>query len=129
MDDNDSKNNVAGKSKSQKGKKKLDTSAFKSRRTAASKKIKAKTVVVLPSSSSSYDTNEDYAEFLKTYDPRESNSSSSDDIDEDYAEFLKTYVPEEFDAYGSPPGGEEGSQITVESVARTPTPSKAKTSK
>ncbi|KAK2370237.1 hypothetical protein QL285_083304 [Trifolium repens] len=93
------------------------------------KRLRPKNVVVLPSSSSSYDTDEDYAEFLKTYDPRESSSSSSDDIDEDYAEFLKTYVPEEFDAYGSPPGEEEGSQITVESVARTPTSSKVKTSK
>ncbi|KAK2391101.1 hypothetical protein QL285_064592 [Trifolium repens] len=129
MDNNSSTNNVAGKSKSQRGEKKLDASVSKSRRTTASRKIKEKAVVVLPSSSSSYDTDEDYAEFLKTYDPQELSSSSSDDIDEDYAEFLKTYVLEELDAYGSPPGEEEGSQIIVESVARTPAPSKVKSSK
>ncbi|KAK2423572.1 hypothetical protein QL285_034020 [Trifolium repens] len=105
MDRNSSKKSVVEKSKSQKGKKKLDASASKSRRTNAFRKVKAKSPPVSPS------------------------SSSSDDIDEDYAEFLKTYVAEEFYAYGSPPREEEGSQITVEYAARTPKSSKVKTSK
>jgi hypothetical protein len=105
MDRKNPKKIVAKGSKSQKGKKTLGTSTSLSRRTTVSRKVKAKHPSVSPS------------------------SSSSDDIDEDYAEFLKTYVPEEFDAYGSPPDEEEGSQITVESVARTPAPSKVKSSK
>ncbi|KAK2457025.1 hypothetical protein QL285_004341 [Trifolium repens] len=105
MDRNNTKKNIVGKSKSQSGKKKTDASVSKPPRTNASRKVKAKNVPVSPS------------------------SSSSDDIDEDYAEFLKTYVPEEFYAYGSPPGEEEGSQITVESAAKAPKSSKVKTSK
>jgi hypothetical protein len=104
MDRNNTKNSVVEKSKSHKGKKKLDASASKSRRTNASKKIKAKTIVVL------------------------SSSSSSDDTDEDYAEFLKTYDPQEYYPYDSP-SGDEGSQITLESKAKAPTSSKARTSK
>jgi hypothetical protein len=94
-----------GRSKSQKGNKKLVASAFKSRRTNESKKVKSKDSLVLPS------------------------SSSSNDIDEDYAEFLKTYVSEEFYVYGSPPREEEGSQIIVESAAKAPKSSKVKASK
>ncbi|KAK2397856.1 hypothetical protein QL285_059389 [Trifolium repens] len=105
MDRNSSKKNVVERSKSQKGKKKLDASASKSRRTNASRKVKAKSLPVSPS------------------------SSSSDDIDEDYAEFLRTYVPEEFYAYGSPPIEEEGSQITVKSAVKTPKFSRVKASK
>ncbi|KAK2380342.1 hypothetical protein QL285_068045 [Trifolium repens] len=105
MDRNRSKKKVVERSKSQKGKKKLDASASKSRCTNALRKVKAKSHPVSPS------------------------SSSSDDIDEDYAEFLKTYVPEEFYAYGSPLGEEEGSQISVESAAKTPKSSKMKSSK
>jgi hypothetical protein len=105
MDKNCSKKDVIERSKSQKGKKKLDASTSKSKRAKALRKVKAKNLPVSPS------------------------SSSSDDIDEDYAEFLKTYVPEEFYAYGSPPGEEEGSQITVESAAKTPKSSKMKSSK
>jgi hypothetical protein len=105
MDRNNTKKNVVGKSRSQRGKKKIDASASKPPRTKASRKVKAKNVPVSPS------------------------SSSSDDIDEDYAEFLKTYIPEEFYVYGSPPKEEEGSQVTVESAARAPKPSKVKTSK
>jgi hypothetical protein len=37
------------------------------------------------------------------------SSSSSEDIDEDYAEFLKAYVPEEFYDYGPSPSVDEGS--------------------
>ncbi|WJX25204.1 hypothetical protein P8452_14267 [Trifolium repens] len=105
MDRNNTKKNVVGKSRSQRGKKKIDASASKPPRTKASRKVKAKNVPVSPS------------------------SSSSDDIDEDYAEFLKTYVPEEFYVYGPSPSVDEGSQITVESAARTPKSSKVKTSK
>ncbi|KAK2443355.1 hypothetical protein QL285_014467 [Trifolium repens] len=105
MDRNNTKKNVVGKSQSQRGKKKTEASASKPPRTKASRKVKVKNVPVSPS------------------------SSSSDDIDEDYAEFLKTYVPEEFYIYGPSPSVDEGSQITVESAARTPKSSKVKTSK
>ncbi|KAK2439679.1 hypothetical protein QL285_011175 [Trifolium repens] len=105
MDRNNTKKNTVGKSKSQRGKKKSDASASKPQRIDAPRKVKAKNVPASPS------------------------SSSSDDIDEDYAEFLKTYIPEEFYVYGSPPKEEEGSQVTVESAARAPKPSKVKTSK
>ncbi|KAK2362850.1 hypothetical protein QL285_087879 [Trifolium repens] len=105
MDRKNPKKIVAKGSKSQKGKKTLEASASLSRRTTVSRKVKAKHPSVSPS------------------------SSSSDDIDEDYAEFLKTYVPEEFYVYGPSPLKDEGSQITVEPVARTPKSSKVKTSK
>ncbi|KAK2427336.1 hypothetical protein QL285_025920 [Trifolium repens] len=105
MDRSNTMKNVVGKSKSQRGKKKIDASASKPPRSKALRKVKAKNVPVSPS------------------------SSSSDDIDEDYAEFLKTYVPEEFYVYGPSPSVGEGSQITVESAARTPKSSKVKTSK
>ncbi|KAK2393496.1 hypothetical protein QL285_055435 [Trifolium repens] len=105
MDRKNPKKIVAKGSKSQKGKKTLEASASLSRRTTVSRKVKAKHPPVSPS------------------------SSSSDDIDEDYAEFLKTYVPEEFYVYEPSPLKDEGSQITVESAARSPKSSKVKTSK
>ncbi|KAK2401826.1 hypothetical protein QL285_051388 [Trifolium repens] len=105
MDRNNTKKNVVGKSKSQRGKKKSDASASKPQRINAPRKVNAKNVPVSPS------------------------SSTPDDIDKDYAEFLKTYVPEEFYGYGFPPGEEEGSQIIVESAAKAPKSSKVKTSK
>ncbi|KAK2416728.1 hypothetical protein QL285_039100 [Trifolium repens] len=105
MNRKNTKKNVVERAKSHKVKKKLDASASKPQRTNAPRKVKAKNFPVSPS------------------------SSSSDDIDEDYAEFLKTYVPEEFYVYGSPPKEEEGSQVTVESAAKAPKPSKVKTSK
>ena len=105
MDRNNTKKNDVEKSKSKRGKKKSDASASKPPQTKALRKVKAKNVPVSPS------------------------SSSSDDIDEDYAEFLKTYVPEEFYVYGSPPEEEEGSQVTVESAAKAPKPLKVKASK
>ncbi|KAK2365019.1 hypothetical protein QL285_089820 [Trifolium repens] len=105
MDRKSSKKTVAKRSKSQKGKKTLEASASLSRRTIASRKAKAKQPPISPS------------------------SSSSDDIGEDYAEFLKTYVPEEFYVYGPPPPEDEGSQITVESAASAPNSSKVKASK
>jgi hypothetical protein len=105
MDMSNTKKNVVGKSRPQRGKKKTDASASQPPRAKASWKVKAKNVPVSPS------------------------SSSSDDIDEDYVEFLKTYVPEEFYVYASLPGEEEGSQITAESTAKMPKSSKVKTSK
>ncbi|KAK2402947.1 hypothetical protein QL285_052428 [Trifolium repens] len=105
MDRKNPKKIVTKGSKSQKGRKTLEASASLSRRTTVSRKVKAKHPSVLPS------------------------SSSSDDIDEDYAEFLKTYVPEEFYVYEPSSLKDEGSQITVESAARTPKSSKVKTSK
>ncbi|KAK2444516.1 hypothetical protein QL285_015540 [Trifolium repens] len=105
MDKSDNKKRSVGKPKTRPGKKKTGASASKPPRTNASGKARAKNAPVLPS------------------------SSSSEDIDEDYAEFLKTYVPEEFYAYGPSPSMDEGSQITVESAARAPKSSKVKTSK
>jgi hypothetical protein len=105
MDRKNPKKIVAKGSKSQKGKKTLEASASLSRRTTVSRKVKAKQPSVSPS------------------------SSSSDDIDEDYAEFLKTYIPEELYVYGPSPPEDEGSQITMESAARTPKSLKVKTSK
>jgi hypothetical protein len=105
MDRKNTKKTVVERSKSQKGKKKMEASASKSRRTNASRRVKVKHLLVSPS------------------------SSSSEDIDEDYAEFLKTYVPDEFYAYGPSPSVDEGSQITVESAAKAPKSSKVKASK
>jgi hypothetical protein len=105
MDRSDNKKHVVGKPKTRPGKKRTGTSASKPPRTNASRKARAKSAPISPS------------------------SSSSEDIDKDYAEFLKTYVPEEFYAYGHSPSVDEGSQITVESAARTPKSSKVKTSK
>jgi hypothetical protein len=93
---NATKSVLATRSKSQKGRKKLEVSASKSRRTNESKKVKAKGIPTSPDSSSSGKTNEDYIEFLKTYDPRESYP------------------------YDSPSREEDGSQITVESQKKTP---------
>ncbi|KAK2409973.1 hypothetical protein QL285_045368 [Trifolium repens] len=105
MDRENTKKNDVEKIKSHKGKKKLDASTSKPQCTNLSRKVKAKNLPISP------------------------NSSSYDDIDEDYAEFLKTYIPEEFYAYGPLPREEEGSQITVESAARTTKSSKMEASK
>jgi hypothetical protein len=105
MDRKNTKKNDVARSKSQKGKKKLEASASKSRRTNDSKRVKAKDI------------------------PVPSDSSSSDDTDEDYAEFLKTYDPQDSYPYGSLTGEEEGFQITVESKAKTPTSLKVNASK
>jgi hypothetical protein len=57
------------------------------------------------------------------------SSSSSEDIDEDYAEFLKTYIPEEFLDYGPSPSVDEGSQMTTDAAAKVPKSSKVQASK
>jgi hypothetical protein len=105
MDRKNTKKSVVARSKSQKGKKKLEVSASKSRRTNESKRVKANDNPASPDSSSSDKTGEDYAEFMKTYDPQESYP------------------------YDLPSGEEEGSQITVESKAKTPKSLKVKASK
>ncbi|KAK2411622.1 hypothetical protein QL285_046882 [Trifolium repens] len=105
MDRSDNKKRAVGKPKTRPVKKKTGASSSKAPRTKASGKARAKSTPVLPS------------------------SSSSEDIDEDYAEFLKTYVPEEFYVYGPSPSVDEGSQITVESAAKAPKSSKVKASK
>ncbi|KAK2368949.1 hypothetical protein QL285_082109 [Trifolium repens] len=105
MDMSDNKKRAVGRPKTRPVKKKNGVSSSKAPRSKASGKAGAKNTSVLPS------------------------SSSSEDIDEDYAEFLKTYVPEEFYVYKPSPLKDEGSQITVEPTARTPKSSKVKTSK
>jgi hypothetical protein len=76
------------------------------------KKVRAGIVPVSPISSDSYSTDEDYAEFLKTYDPQESYTSSSDEIDADYAEFLKTYDPQEvYPRVSSPREGKSNAML------------------
>ncbi|KAK2451990.1 hypothetical protein QL285_010995 [Trifolium repens] len=105
MDRSGTKKHDVGKPKTRPEKKRTGTSASKPPRANASRKARAKSAPVSPS------------------------SSSSEDIDEDYAEFLKTYVPEEFYAYGPSPSVDEGSQITVESATRMPKSSKVTTSK
>jgi hypothetical protein len=72
MERESTEKNVVVRSKSQKGKKKFDASASKSRRASGSKKVRAKDIPASPDSSGSNRTDEDYAEFLKTYDPQES---------------------------------------------------------
>jgi hypothetical protein len=79
------------RSKSQKGAKKRVSSASKSRLVSGSKRMRVREAPVSPDSFGSDATGEDYAEFLRTYDPQESYSQVSSS------------------------GGEEGSQITVES--------------
>jgi hypothetical protein len=128
MDRKNTKKSVVERSKSQKGKKKLEVSTSRSRRTNDTKRVKAEDIPDSSDSSSFVETDEDYAEFLKTYNPRKSCSSGSDKTDEDYAEFLKTYVPEESYPYDSD-SGEEGSRVIVESQKKLPNSLKAKSSK
>ncbi|KAK2396891.1 hypothetical protein QL285_058522 [Trifolium repens] len=127
MDRKSIKMNSVERSKSQKGKKKLGASTSRPKRTSGPKRVKAEDISNSSDSSSSVETDEDYAEFLKTYNPQE--SSDSDKTDEDYAEFLKTYVPEESFAYGSGSGEEEGSRVTVDSPKKSSNPLKGKNSK
>jgi hypothetical protein len=94
MERKDMVKGFAVRSKSQRGRKKLGMSAPKPKWVVEPRRAKARNAPVSLDSSSSYSTDEDYAEFLKTYDPQESRSSSSDEIDADYAEFLKTYNPQ-----------------------------------
>jgi hypothetical protein len=128
MDRKNTKMSVVERSKSQKGKKKLGASVSRPKRTSDPKRVKAEDIPNSSDSSSSVETDEDYAEFLKTYNPQESCSSDSDKTDEDYAEFLKTYVPEESFPCESCSGEEEGSRVTVDSPKKSPNSLKAKNS-
>jgi hypothetical protein len=105
MDRKNTKKSVVVKSKSQRRKKKPEVSTSRPRRTDESKRVKVEDIPDSPDSSSSVKTDEDYAEFLKTYDPQESYP------------------------YDSHSGEEEGSQITVESQKKPLKPLKAKDSK
>jgi hypothetical protein len=67
-----SRRSTAADLKTQKGKKKTEGLTSQTVRVQDSKKVKPKNL------------------------PLPQDSSSSDDIDEDYAEFLKTYNPQEF---------------------------------
>ncbi|KAK2368870.1 hypothetical protein QL285_082035 [Trifolium repens] len=129
MDRKNTKKSVVERSKSQRGKKKLEVSTSRSRRTSDPKRVKARDIPNSPDSSSSVETDEDYAEFLKTYNPQESCSSDSDKTDEDYAVFLKTYVPEESYPSHSSSGEEEGSRVTVDSHKKSTNSLEAKNSK
>jgi hypothetical protein len=117
------------RSKSQRGGKKLETSVSGSKRVVQPRKNKIRDVLVPSDSSESYSADEDYVEFLKTYNGDESYSSGSDEIDADYAEFLKTYDPQESYPCNPPSGEEEGSHIIVESKVKTPKSLKVKTFK
>jgi hypothetical protein len=85
-----SKRSTAVVSKTQRGKKKLEGSMSQTTRARDSKTVKPKNP------------------------PLPQDSSSSDDIDEDYAEFLRTYNPQEFYPSGYTSEEDGGSQITVE---------------
>ncbi|KAK2396601.1 hypothetical protein QL285_058247 [Trifolium repens] len=127
MDGKNTKKSVAERLKSQKGKKKLGASASRPKRTSGPKRVKAEGIPNSLDSSSSVETDEDYAEFLKTYNPQESSDYDKTDID--YTEFLKTYVPEESFPYELGSGEEEGSRVTVDSPKKSPSSLKAKNSK
>jgi hypothetical protein len=90
--------------KTQRGKKKLEGSTSQSTRAQDSKKVKPKNP------------------------PLPQDSSSSDDIDEDYAEFLKTYNPQEFYPSGYTSEEDGGSQVTVEEGSQVTVESKEKES-
>ncbi|KAK2449521.1 hypothetical protein QL285_008712 [Trifolium repens] len=105
MGKSDNKQCVAGRPKTRPAKKKNGASSSKAPPGKAARQAKAKNAPVLPS------------------------SSSSEDIDEDYAEFLKTYVPEEFLDYGPSFSVDEGSQVTTEASAKAPKSSKVQASK
>jgi hypothetical protein len=66
------KKSTVAELKTQRGKKKLTGSTSVSRRVNDPKKVKLKNPQLPSDSSSSDDIDDDYAEFLKTYDPQES---------------------------------------------------------
>jgi hypothetical protein len=109
----------AARSNPRRGRKNLGTSVPKTKRVVEPKRVEVKSAPVSFDSSSSYSTDEDYAEFLKTYNPQESHSSSSDEIDADYAEFLKTYNPQE--VYPRVSSSDEGKSDIAEGSGREET--------
>ncbi|PNX74105.1 hypothetical protein L195_g030017 [Trifolium pratense] len=72
---------VSQEEKTQKGNKKGETSS--SRCTKESKEVKVEAVVVSSDSSSSEEIDEEYAEFLKTYNPQEFYPATSSSDGED----------------------------------------------
>jgi hypothetical protein len=132
-----SRRSTVADGRNQRGKKKLEGSTSRSRRSNEPKENKLKNPPLPQDSSSSDDIDGDYAEFLKTYRPQEffpsgvtpQSSSSSDDVDEDYAEFLKTYNPQEFYPSGYTCEENGVSQVTVESEVKTTKSSGSKPSK
>jgi hypothetical protein len=132
-----SRRSTVAESRAQKGKKKLEGSTSRSKRTNDPKEVKLKNPPLPQDSSSSDDIDGDYAEFLKTYRPQEfyphgaipQDSSSSDDVDEDYAQFLRTYNPQEFYPSGYTSEEDGGSKITMESKVKTAKSSGLKPSK
>jgi hypothetical protein len=116
MERKDMVKGFAVRSKPQRGRKNSGTSDPKTKRVVEPRRVEAKSAPASSDSSSSYSTDEDYAEFLKTYDPQESRSSSSDEIDVDYAEFLKTYNPQE--VYPRVSSSDEGKSNVTERSER-----------
>jgi hypothetical protein len=100
-----SRKNTVAELRTQRGKKKLEGSTSRSKRTSDPKEVKLKNP------------------------PFPQDSSSSDDIDGDYAEFLKTYNPQEFYPSGYTSEEDGGSQVTVESKVKTTKSSGLKPSK
>jgi hypothetical protein len=100
-----SKRSTIAELKTQRGKKKLEGSTLKSKHAKDPKKVELKNP------------------------PPSPDSSSSDDIDEDYAEFLRTYNPQEFYPSGYTSGEDGGSQVTVEGGSQVTVESRKKTVK
>ncbi|MCH86309.1 hypothetical protein A2U01_0007164, partial [Trifolium medium] len=90
MERKNSKVSITRGSKTQNGKKKMESSSSRSTRSRKSKEVKVEVVVL------------------------SSDTSESDDIDEDYAEFLKTYAPQESYPYASSTDEEDGTKMPVE---------------
>ncbi|KAK2375641.1 hypothetical protein QL285_076521 [Trifolium repens] len=90
MDRKNSRKGTVAKLKTQRGEKKPEGSTSKFKPVNGPKKVKLKNP------------------------PPPQDSSSSDDIDEDYAVFLKTYNPQEFYPSGYTSKEDGGSQVTVE---------------
>ncbi|KAK2370615.1 hypothetical protein QL285_083652 [Trifolium repens] len=100
-----SKRSTVVELKTQRGKKKTECSTSKTKPVRGPKKVKLKNP------------------------PLPQDTSSSDDIDEDYAVFLKTYNPQEFYPSGYTSEEDGGSQVTVETKVKTAKSSGLKPSK
>lgn len=103
MEGKDLEKGVVTRSKSQNQKKEMKASASNPRRAPKLKRMKTRTNVPAPP-----------------------DSPDSNETDEDYREFLKTYDPQDTYPLSSHSGEEAESQITVESGEKTPQSSKMK---
>ncbi|PNX84104.1 hypothetical protein L195_g040157, partial [Trifolium pratense] len=101
MERNNAKTNITKRSQSQRKKKKVEVTTSRSTHSKKSKEVKAVEIIVLSS-----------------------DTSDSNSTDEDYATFLKTYDPQEFSPRASSSGEEDGSRCTVESKMTLPEPVK-----